>query len=354
MLNKAILAVLLFFQLSLIPQEPTTSGPSFICTPCNASCDTLEFEKPGVCTHCNMPLILKENHIFKRESKKVSIAFYLQSGVEVLDFAGPMEVFSYAGYEVFTVSKTKDPIRSQGILKVLPEYDINDAPQADILAFFGGNSGEPTNDKDVIDWVKSQQHIDYYFSVCTGAFVLAESGLLKGKTVTTFHDALDHLEQNYPESKVLKNVRFVDNGNIITTAGISAGIDGALHLVAKISGFNLARKAAYYMEYDKWVPGEGLNLSENDPYINLDYQKFQEYTGTYEFLDGGTVEIKINDREKSLYAIVDARNYPLFYMNRDTFSTLSGDHISFQRNTRNKVTGYRSTKDTISYAKLNR
>jgi putative intracellular protease/amidase len=75
-------------------------------------------------------------------AKRLKICFYLQDGVEVLDFAGPMEVFSYAGFEVFTVSKTKDPIISQGILKIIPDYGINNAPPADILAFFGGNSNK--------------------------------------------------------------------------------------------------------------------------------------------------------------------------------------------------------------------
>ena len=128
-----------FYSLLLQGQDRAISGKeAFYCPPCNSSCDQLSFEKAGTCTHCGMVLVRQtaEQRKQSMNRKKITIAFYLQDGVEVLDFAGPMEVFSYAGFEVFTVSKTKEPILSQGILKVIPEYDINDAPKADILAFF--------------------------------------------------------------------------------------------------------------------------------------------------------------------------------------------------------------------------
>jgi transcriptional regulator GlxA family with amidase domain len=194
---------------------------------------------------------------------KITVAFYLHDGVEVLDFAGPMEVFSYAGFDVFTVSKTKDPITSQGILTILPDYGIEEAPDAGIMAFFGGNSGLPSNDPAVTGWVRSRaDRTDYLFSVCTGAFILGRAGLLEGMTVTTFHQSIDELQEAVPGADVRRDVRFVDNGRIITTAGVSAGIDGALHLVGKLRGKKAAEQAARYMEYDKWVPDEGLILPE--------------------------------------------------------------------------------------------
>jgi len=168
-----------------------------------------------------MALISKTSAI-EIEKKKTKIAFYLQPGVEILDFAGPMEVFAQAGFKIYTVSKTKDPIRSQGILKFIPDYDIADA----------------------------------------------ESGILDGKSATTFHLALSSLESEFPKIKVEKKARFVDNGNVITTAGISAGIDGALHLVAKLKGQKTAKKIADHIEYDKWIPAEGLILSDDSPYKN--------------------------------------------------------------------------------------
>lgn len=335
---------------SNLDRESITEHQVYVCPPCNSECDNLSYSESGVCTHCNMPLILKNE-----DTRSKRIAFYLQNGVEILDFAGPMEVFAYAGYEVFTVSKHKKPIVTQGILTILPDYSIEDTPTADILAFFGGNASEAYNDPKVIKWVQKQQDVESYFSVCTGAFILAESGLLDRKSATTFHNALEGLEKNYPKINVLRNKRFVDNGAIITTAGISAGIDGALHLVAKLDGFDAARKAAYYMEYDKWVPGEGLLLGD-DPYRNYrNLSKLLPYVGTYEFLNGSEVGIEINTNEKSLFAIVNELTYPLFYMGKDTLTNLNGDQIIFERNSNDEISGYKSTRDQDKfYAKLYR
>ena len=265
---KRILVILVLIASNINAQEHNTHN--FVCPPCDNSCDTKIFAKAGKCNVCSMDLITKEKRdsdMIEPSKGKRTIAFYLQEGVEVLDFAGPMEVFSYAGYDVFTVSKTKALIRSQGILKVTPDYSIADAPKSDILAFFGGNADNAYRDEKVIDWVKAQTDVDYYFSVCTGAFVLAEAGILNGHTATTFHGALNDFENRYSKVNVKRNVRFVDNGTVITTAGVSAGIDGALHMVAKLEGLKKAKEVAFYMEYDKWKPGEGLILSMDNPYI---------------------------------------------------------------------------------------
>ena len=251
---KAILTYLLLVSSVLSFAQKSDADP-FVCPPCNSDCDKLSFDKDGNCPHCGMQLIQKS----KIPKKNMTICFYLQDGVEVLDFAGPMEVFSYAGAKIFTVSKTKKPIKSQGILKVTPDYDITDAPAFGILAVFGGNAGVAAEDTEVVSWIKARKPTtQYYFSVCTGAFILGKAGLLDNLTVTTFHESIDRLQKAVPTAKVLANTRFVDNGTIITTAGISAGIDGALHLVAKLKGEQAAKDAAFYMEYDKWVPKEGL------------------------------------------------------------------------------------------------
>lgn len=227
---------------------------NYYCPPCG-DCDKTAYKVAGKCPVCGMTLVKQTVAEHNKNDKRLKVAFYLQDGVEVLDFAGPMEVFAYANFDVFTVSATKDQIKSQGILKITPEYSIDNAPHADILAFFGG---EAVNNPKVIDWVKAQTNIDYYFSVCTGAFTLGDAGLLDNLTATTFHLSIDNLQKKLPKTKVLKNVRFVDNGKVITTAGISAGIDGALHLVEKIRGIEVAKQIAAHIEYDKWVPGQGL------------------------------------------------------------------------------------------------
>lgn len=244
--------------------KPVPPQTAYYCPLCNSSCDTIAFDKPGTCAHCGMDLVKRtqQERAAELNQKKITVCFYLQNGIEVLDFAGPMEVFSYAGFEVFTVSKTKDPIVSQGILRIIPDYSIADAPPAQILAFFGGNSSHGFDDQ-VVQWIKSREKTtSYFFSVCTGAFALGKAGLLDGQTATTFHLSLDNLRKSFPKAKVLTDARFVDNGRIITTAGISAGIDGALHMVEKLRGPEAARQAAAYMEYDKWVPGEGVIVKQ--------------------------------------------------------------------------------------------
>lgn len=262
-----IIIIFLFIHVTILSSAQTSEAidAAYFCTLCNSDCDEIAFDKPGKCNHCNMELVKISREERKRElsRKPITVAFYLQDGIEVLDFAGPMEVFAYAGFKVFTVSKTKDPIISQGILKIIPEYSIDTAPPADMIAFFGGNSGNGFDDK-VIAWLKSRENTtEYFFSVCTGAFALGKAGILDNKTATTFHLSIENLKKSFPKTNVVADARFVDNGNVITTAGISAGIDGALHLVAKLRGERAARETAAYMEYDKWIPKEGLILSDN-------------------------------------------------------------------------------------------
>lgn len=314
----------------------------YVCPPCGSHCDKEVYDQPGVCAHCNMVLV--------RKDLSKTIAFYLQDGVEVLDFAGPMEVFVYAGYKVFTVSKTKELIKSQGILKVVPDYSIENAPKADILAFFGGNARAAFDDRKVIKWVKDQQDIQYHFSVCTGAFVLAEAGILEGKTATTFHDALDDLEKNYPAIDVRRNARFVDNGRVITTAGISAGIDGALHLVAKLQGLNAAKRTAYYMEYDNWQPGNGLILTESNPY-ERERKDFEAFTGLYQFREG-TARVTVFEGE--LQAKVKDTSYPIFHETGDIFSDVGSKPIYFERNAEGEVVGYRTEPSGKLFEKLSK
>lgn len=235
-------------------------GNTYVCPPCNHPCDSATYQQPGVCKHCGMTLVEKKQQL--SEDKKTTVCFYLYDGVEVLDFAGPMEVFSYAGFKVITVAKTKSPLLSQGILKIIPDYSIKDAPQADIFAVFGGSDEVAADDPEVISWIKSRDSsTKSYFSVCTGAFILGKAGFLDQLTVTTFHKSIANLQKAVPKAKVLQDVRYVDNGRVITTAGISAGIDGALHLVAKLRGKAAAEAIAKQMEYDKYQPEQGLDLS---------------------------------------------------------------------------------------------
>jgi putative intracellular protease/amidase len=240
----------------------------YFCAICTGGCDTTVFKQPGVCPHCGMPLVqqtfAERRALLKKQNQQMTICFYLQQGVEVLDFAGPLEVFSAAGFRVFTVSSKKGPVISQGILKIMPDYTIEDAPPFDILAFFGGGTNAATKDTSLIAWIESRRaSTSHFFSVCTGAFILGKAGLLDSLSATTFHSSIEALRTALPRTRVLSNVRFVDNGRVMTTAGISAGIDGALHLVTRLKGEEAAKDVAAYMEYDKWVPNQGLVITNS-------------------------------------------------------------------------------------------
>lgn len=204
--------------------------------------------------------------LIKSSSKEppMRIACYVQERVEILDLAGPLEVFAYAGWEVFIIGKTKDPIHAQGILKVTPQYDLSDAPEADILAFFGGNSNLPVADEKLITWVRERgEKAQWLFSVCTGARILGKAGFLDHKTVTTYHGSLGQLQREVPSATVRSDVRWVDNGKVLTTAGVSAGIDGALQLVTKIEGKKVAEQIARKMEYDYYDPDSGMKVGRH-------------------------------------------------------------------------------------------
>ncbi len=245
-------------------QQAALKDSIYACGPCGGECDTIAYDKPGICAHCNMPLVKTSLADFNKRlhAKPITIAFYLQDNVEVLDFAGPMEVFITAGFNVITVSKTYKPIRSKTVLFITTDYTIKDAPKSDILVVFGGPTQPTIDDPEVMAWIKTQAANDQYvMSVCTGAFILGKTGILDNLTATTFHTAIDDLAKQYPKTKVLANTRFVDNGKVITTAGISAGIDGALHLVEKLRGRAYAEGVAATIEYDKWVPDQGLIIN---------------------------------------------------------------------------------------------
>jgi len=190
--------------------------------------------------------------------KKIGILLFNE--VEVLDFTGPFEVFSITTNDhgeklclVHTVAQTKDLIKARNGLKVQPDYDFYDAPQFDILMIPGGYGAEEIeiHNLDVINWIKDRMNdVEIMASVCTGAFLLAEAGLLDGKKATTHWMDLDRLEQEYPKVNVLRNIKFIDESPIITSAGISAGINMSFHILKKLFGEEIAGFTAKRMDYD--------------------------------------------------------------------------------------------------------
>jgi transcriptional regulator GlxA family with amidase domain len=194
----------------------------------------------------------------------MNIGILLFDDVEVLDFCGPFEVFSVAAslakaadkepaLTVFTLAERADgqAVRCVGGLRVQPEYSLDNHPPIDLLVVPGGwGTRREVENTRLIDWVRAQAaQAQVTTSVCTGAFLLGKAGLLTGHNVTTHWGSIERLRASLPNVTVLENIRYVDEGNIVTSAGISAGIDMALHLVARLHGADLARQTARRMEY---------------------------------------------------------------------------------------------------------
>jgi transcriptional regulator GlxA family with amidase domain len=197
------------------------------------------------------------------DSKQRSIAILIFEGVELLDFAGPFEVFSSARaisgdrerlMTVFTVAESLAPLTCRNGLVVQPDYTLENCPPADILVAPGGiGTRTAINRPELIEWlVQHSREAELTTSVCTGSFLLAKANLLTGKTVTTHWASIQRLRDDFPNLEVQENVRWVDSDKIVTSAGVSAGIDMSLHVLERLYGPEVARATARDMEYDYW------------------------------------------------------------------------------------------------------
>ncbi len=237
-------------------QEGSKSG--WVCPPCGHDHDDRVYDDPGNCPICQMKLITTEEtdrraQQARRERKRVAILVF--DGVQIIDFTGPYEVFGQARFDVFTVSRDGRPLTTAMGLRIDPAHAFADAPEADILLVPGGGIQSATSSSETLEWVRRQsERAEYTLSVCNGAFVLAEAGLLDGLTATTFYGLLDSFESSHPEVDVVRDQRYTDNGRILTSAGLSSGIDASLYLVSKVLGMGRAQQIALHMEYD-WNPG---------------------------------------------------------------------------------------------------
>ena len=186
--------------------------------------------------------------------RPIRVAFAISAGSNVIDMAGPWEVFqdaapagrSTAAFELFTVAASKEPVRLTGGLRVLPDYVFADAPAPDVVvipAIQGGRALQA--------WlVKVEPDVDVLMSVCTGAFQLARAGLLDGRAATTHHDFWDDFERNFPKVKLVRGERWVEASERIASAGgLTSGIDLALRVVERYFGADTARRTAAYLEY---------------------------------------------------------------------------------------------------------
>jgi putative intracellular protease/amidase/YHS domain-containing protein len=199
---------------------------------------------------------------------RIPVAFLISDGAVVIDFCGPWEVFQDVmvpsseeiPFRLYTVAETKKPIRTSGGMQIVPDYTIEDAPPPKVIVIPAQSSRSPA----LLEWIKkSSKTTDVTMSVCTGAFVLAKTGLLNGKSATTYHGAFERFATQFPDVQLKRGARFVENGNLATAGGLSSGIDLALRVVERYYGREVARKTAYNMEYQ----GEGwMNPDSNQTY----------------------------------------------------------------------------------------
>ena len=185
---------------------------------------------------------------------QIPVAFVISDGAVIIDFCGPWEVFrdvTIPGREdhpfrLYTVSDKIAPIHAGGGMKIVPDYTFANAPAPKVIVI----PAQHQPSKAMLDWIhNSTKNTDVTMSVCTGAFILAKTGLLSGKSATTFHAAFNAFATEFPDIQLKRGARFVDNGNLATAGGLSSGIDLALHVVERYYGREVAEKTAYNLEY---------------------------------------------------------------------------------------------------------
>lgn len=197
----------------------------------------------------------------------MNVGIYIYDQAEVLDFSGPFEVFSTASricdddnpFDVFLISETGNTVIARAGYKVLPSFGFNNHPEIDVLIVTGGVHIDEMGKIQVIEWIRQQsQNASVVASVCTGAFLLAQAKVIKKHNVTTHWEDIADLRSKFPQLNVVENVRWVDEGKIMTSGGISAGIDMSLHLVSKLHSNELAEKTARQMDF-AWTKNSTKN-----------------------------------------------------------------------------------------------
>jgi transcriptional regulator GlxA family with amidase domain len=197
-----------------------------------------------------------------------SVAILIFPGVELLDFAGPFEVFSaaYAGadrtarlLDVWTVAESAEAVRCHYGPLVVPDHTLDSCPSADLLVAPGGMGTRTAIDRPaLIAWIAERAPTcELVLSVCTGSFLLAKAGLLAGRPATTHWASVERMRTTFPGQEVRSSVRWVDAGDVVSSAGVSAGIDMALYVLARLYGDETAEATARWIEYDYWPPSVG-------------------------------------------------------------------------------------------------
>jgi transcriptional regulator GlxA family with amidase domain len=210
----------------------------------------------------------KANSLKPPAQGQIPVAFVISDGAVIIDFCGPWEVFRDVNipglkdgpFRLYTVSDTTSPIHAGGGMQIIPDYTFANAPAPKVIVI----PAQSKPSEAMLEWIRrSSKNTDVTMSVCTGAFVLAKTGLLSGKSATTFHAAFNSFAIEFPNVQLKRGARFVENGNLASSGGLSSGIDLALRVVERYYGRDVAQKTAYTMEYQ----GQGwMNPDSNQIY----------------------------------------------------------------------------------------
>ena len=226
------------------------------------------------------------------------MAFLVSEGAVIIDFCGPWEVFQDvnvpgrkdAPFRLYTVAETTNPIHASGGMKITPDYTFETAPAPKVIVIPAQNGRSEAT----LEWIrKATKNTDVTMSVCTGAFLLASTGLLSGKAATTFHSAFSDFEKQFPDIRLKRGARFVEDGNLASAGGLSSGIDLALRVVERYYGREVADRTAYVMEYQ----GQGwMNADSNNVYA-----KVRTSTGGHPICSVCDMDVDVSTAPKSVY-----------------------------------------------------
>jgi putative intracellular protease/amidase/YHS domain-containing protein len=230
----------------------------------------------------------------------IPVAFLISDGAVVIDFCGPWEVFgnvmlggNMGVFRRYTVAETAQPITASGGMKIVPNYTIANAPAPKIIVIPAQSDASDA----VLEWIRrSSKTADVTMSVCTGAYVLAATGLLAGKSATTHHSSYVDLANKFPDIHVKRGARFVEDGNLASAGGLSSGIDLALRVVERYYGRDAATQTAYAMEYQ----GQGWM----DPNSNSIYAKVRTSANGHPLCPVCAMSVEAATAPKSVYKSV--------------------------------------------------
>ncbi|MEZ4811195.1 MAG: DJ-1/PfpI family protein [Allomuricauda sp.] len=262
----------------------------YVCPPCGCPQDDKYVEAPGICSDCNMAYTAQMTGMEDKPRTSVpnrTAAILLFDGADIMDVTGPMSVFEHAGFNVITVAKDKMPKSIGMSMSLTPDHTFETLPKVDVIMVPGGGPAESVQDMDIVNWLKAvNDRTDTMFSVCSGAFFLGAAGLLDDNEATTFASLIPNLKEQFPKAKVLNTVKYTNNGHVVTSSGLSSGIDASFEVVAKYYGVGIAQDIANHMEYPWKRRNDYARSQLADNFIITMGNLVRRFATTYHYSEG--------------------------------------------------------------------